>query len=280
LPLARAWKIADKVYDFTQVREKKLGPPTYIYKSNFLNLLQQADLTINWLNSFRVMDKTRQHLLTPAAKEAIVEEARQDLLALGAREVIIALGSLLQASRHLSEQFAESVGLRNVGAEWIIPIAAKDETFCLNNPPIAIHPGCTEESRRWPAASFAAIINRLLRLHQTVLLLAGPADTEALREVRGYLSSPPKPGMLTILRNAPFLEIAHRLKQCRCFLGNDSGITHLAALLGVPTIALFLPEFVIPMHPIGPSVVVIAEERLKRLSVERVFTSILHVDTT
>src|SRR5205085_8201608 len=74
-------------------------------------------------------------------------------------------------------------------------------------------------------------------------------------------------GMLTVLENAPLLEVAHRLQECRGYLGNDSGITHLAAMLGVPTLALFGPSDPLTWRPLGPSVIVIREDQLKRLDV-------------
>jgi heptosyltransferase-3 len=96
-------------------------------------------------------------------------------------------------------------------------------------------------------------------------------DEQVLQEVRQHLIVPPQPELLTILQNAPLLKATEWIKQCKCYLGNDSGMTHMAALIGVPTVALFLPNWVIPMHPLGPSVELIVEDDLEQLPVERVF---------
>ena len=73
--------------------------------------------------------------------------------------------------------------------------------------------------------------------------------------------------MLKILENVPLLEVAEHLQQCEGYLGNDSGITHLAAMLGVPTLALFGPTDPLIWRPLGPSVRVIREHPLERLQV-------------
>ncbi|GAC1349545.1 MAG: hypothetical protein NVSMB27_23700 [Ktedonobacteraceae bacterium] len=256
LPLAQHWGLADEVYDQSQFQWNELDSEEGISSSKWLNLFQQSDLVIYLMR------------YSP-------DQLEQNLLAAGAREVIVPHGPASHnPSIHWAEYLAEPIGLHDVIAQWIPPITPGEKEFCLYNPPIAIHPGCSDGHRRWPAASFAAVINRLLRLRHPVLLLAGPMDTEQLQNVRRHLSTPLQPGMLTILKNAPLVELAQRIKQCKCYLGNDSGITHLAALLGVPTIAIFLPHFVVPMHPIGPAVEVIQEERIKHLSVERVFESV------
>jgi ADP-heptose:LPS heptosyltransferase len=56
--------------------------------------------------------------------------------------------------------------------------------------------------------------------------------------------------------------LAAILSQCHLFIGNDSGITHLAAALGVPTIALFGPTDPYVWGPRGKKVF-IARENLK-----------------
>ncbi|HSW50494.1 MAG TPA: glycosyltransferase family 9 protein, partial [Bryobacteraceae bacterium] len=56
-------------------------------------------------------------------------------------------------------------------------------------------------------------------------------------------------------------ELACRLAQARLYIGNDSGITHLAAASGVPVLALFGPTDPAVWAPRGPNVRVIATER-------------------
>jgi heptosyltransferase-3 len=62
--------------------------------------------------------------------------------------------------------------------------------------------------------------------------------------------------------------VAKELRSCRAFIGNDSGITHLAAYLGCPTIALFGPTDPRIWGPIGRRVAILRGTPLSTISVE------------
>ena len=68
--------------------------------------------------------------------------------------------------------------------------------------------------------------------------------------------------------------VAEHLLQCRCYLGNDSGISHLAAMLGVPTTVLFGPSDPAIWRPLGSSVEILQARVLERISVDEVMESI------
>jgi ADP-heptose:LPS heptosyltransferase len=66
------------------------------------------------------------------------------------------------------------------------------------------------------------------------------------------------------------LEVAEHLRRCKGYLGNDSGITHLAAMLGIPTLVLFGPTDPVLWRPVGPCVRVIQDYPFERLRVDGV----------
>ena len=259
LPLAKAWSIADEAIIPADVQWHELLSPAGIHSPALRDLLVESDLVICWLDD----------------SDGWVKKG---LLAIGVKEFIIAPErEALNSSNHVVEQLAEPLGLELPGKGFVAPSTGWNNGFCSYRPPIAIHPGCSEEGRRWPSASFAAIVNQLLRLQYPVLLLAGPSEAEVLKEVRQRLLPPPQAGLLTILQNAPLLEVARHLKQCRSFLGNDSGISHLAGLLGIPTLVLFGPSNPLTKHPIGPFVETLRAQPMKRLPVDKVLKSILQM---
>jgi len=88
------------------------------------------------------------------------------------------------------------------------------------------------------------------------------------------LPTPSRSPRLVLLQNAPLVQVAQHLHQCRCYLGNDSGITHLAAMLGIPTIALFGPSDPLIWRPLGRSVKIIQETPLERLNIDVVVDAI------
>jgi ADP-heptose:LPS heptosyltransferase len=69
--------------------------------------------------------------------------------------------------------------------------------------------------------------------------------------------------------------VAAILQQARAFLGNDSGLSHLAGLLGVPTLALFGPTDPVHWSPLGPRVRVLRSEPLAALPPEGVLSELV-----
>jgi ADP-heptose:LPS heptosyltransferase len=66
------------------------------------------------------------------------------------------------------------------------------------------------------------------------------------------------------------LELATWIRSARLYVGNDSGITHLAAATGVPTLALFGPTAPGVWAPRGENVTVLAHDPISELPVSRV----------
>ena len=68
------------------------------------------------------------------------------------------------------------------------------------------------------------------------------------------------------------IELYRELTQARLFIGNDSGPSHLAGIMGLPTVALFGPTDPAIWKPLGPKVQVIRGEPIDQISVEQVLT--------
>ncbi len=255
LPLAQAWHIAEVVREFDK-HWSKLFSDELVHRSKLRKLLQQTDLALCW----------------PTLSATML---RQNLLETGARNVII-LKPPDEGSTHVMEHIAELAGVQPVQPEKIVLPYTGSAGFHTYKAPVALHPGCMEY-RRWPVASYAALVDALLRLRYPVLLLSGPNEAELLKTVQQQLTISPEKGMLTVLANAPLLEVARQLKQCGCFVGHDTGTSHLAGLLGIPTLVLFGPSNPAIWRPVGPAVKVIQHEPLADLSVDTVLEYIQHM---
>lgn len=259
LPLAKAWGVADEALNPAHLNWSELVSPKGIRSANLRELLQGADLVICWLDD----------------SDGWVSGG---LRGIGVEQFIIAPESEpLHSTKHIVEVLAEPLGLPPIGTRFVVPANGWNNGFCSYNPPLAIHPGCSEENRRWPATSFAATINELLRRGYPVLLLAGPSEVEVLKEVRTHLAPAPKVGLLSILQNAPLLEVAKSLQHSKGFLGNDSGISHLAGMIGIPTLVLFGPSNPATKHASGPYVETLQAMPMKRLPVEKVLKNMLRM---
>ncbi|TMC17983.1 MAG: glycosyltransferase family 9 protein [Chloroflexi bacterium] len=265
LPLTLALGLVEEVADYGDLRWSELFSAEGIHTPELREQLQQTELAICWL---RDPDGRVEHNLRLA----------------GVKRVIVTPGRPPEGRRiHVVDYLAETVGVQNVGtacnAQCIAPLSVheKDGRIALhpNDRYIAIHPGSGGAQKCWPAASFAAVIEHLWQRGYPILLLAGPADHERVSGIQRLLLSPPEPGMLEVLIDAPLVVVGEHLQQCKCYLGNDSGITHLAAMLGIPTIALFGPGDPAIWRPLGPHVEVIQERALEQLPVNMVIESIL-----
>jgi len=103
---------------------------------------------------------------------------------------------------------------------------------------VALHPGSGSERKNWPAENFAAVARWLVdELAVQLLLVHGEADDAAIARLSELIA--PRP--FHRVHGLKLVELAAVLERCALFVGNDSGITHLAAAVGTPTVALFGP---------------------------------------
>ncbi len=114
-----------------------------------------------------------------------------------------------------------------------------------------LHPFSGSAKKNWPMDRFRALAARLER-RMPVHWCRGPEDN--------------LPGAVAIPN---LYNLACWLASARVFIGNDSGITHLAAI-SIPTIALFGPTDPAVWSPRGPAVTVIARTNLSEISVDDV----------
>ena len=111
---------------------------------------------------------------------------------------------------------------------------------------VLIHVGSGAPAKNWPPARFANVIELL---GGPVRLIVGEADTLAAAQVEACLGR-----ALPRLEHLSLEALAARLAGCRAYLGNDSGVSHLAGLCGARTVVLFGPTSPHLWHPLGPDV--------------------------
>ena len=113
---------------------------------------------------------------------------------------------------------------------------------------IAIHIGSGSEKKNWPLERWLALADDF-RDHE-VIFITGEAEQE-----RGMLVEN-RPSWHSL----PLPELANRLSTCAVFLGHDSGISHLAAACGVPSLLLFGPTDPAVWAPPQPWVTILRAE--------------------
>ena len=122
---------------------------------------------------------------------------------------------------------------------------------------VVAHPGSGGQDKNHPHGFWVKLLVRLVKEPDfqkvTPMVLVGPAERplysffkKNLESIGGEISyCPDKKTLIRLLGNA------------HLYLGHDTGTTHLAAMLGIPTIALFKKNNVAQWHPLGPVVRVI-----------------------
>jgi ADP-heptose:LPS heptosyltransferase len=101
---------------------------------------------------------------------------------------------------------------------------------------VAVHPGSGSRQKCWPVERFAGLLNRLRRMEAQIIIVSGPADKEIVERLKAKVNDD-----FPLVDHLSLPKLAAVLKQCNLFIGNDSGITHLAAAVGVRTLAIFGP---------------------------------------
>jgi heptosyltransferase-2 len=107
---------------------------------------------------------------------------------------------------------------------------------------IGFHPGCNPAQgnllKRWPTSYFAMLGDKLVEQFGSKILLFGDqTETNLKEEILKTMKYQP-----VIPENMPLLKIAALIKRCQLFVTDDSGLMHVAAAVGIPTVSLFGPS--------------------------------------
>ena len=134
---------------------------------------------------------------------------------------------------------------------------------------LAVHPGSGSPAKNWPATAFAALAERLAG-DRPWLLVEGPADAAAAAGLRQ------SPGAV-VAKDLPPRRLGALLSRSGLFVGNDSGVSHLAAAFGAPVVALFGPTDPALWRPLGDRVRALRSPtgRMEQLGVEQVTAACL-----
>jgi len=108
-----------------------------------------------------------------------------------------------------------------------------------HGPLVAIHAGASKEPRAWHPDRFGLLGRRLVERHAARIVLLGSASERGLMD--RVASSIPRPGAFLPGPDLPLKITGGILERSALFVGNDSGPMHIAAALGVPTVAIFGP---------------------------------------
>ena len=103
---------------------------------------------------------------------------------------------------------------------------------------VILHPGSGSRKKVWPLDRFLDLARRLQDDDGSkILIVLGPAEgPEVQKSFEGMEPTAP-----ILAKGFTLLQLASVMEGCRFYVGNDSGISHLAAAIGIPTVAIFGP---------------------------------------
>ncbi len=189
-------------------------------------LLREATRVVSW---FGARDPDFVRRLSALVPDAVVAPSVG-----GGRPVwehlLASVGALADDARRWCEPVAPPDALVEEGRRLLVA-AGWDGRGRL----VVVHPGAGAVAKRWPAEGFATILERLrpaaalaFAIHQ------GPADGAAVAALRARFTGP-----AVVLDEPSLPRLAGVLGCATVYLGNDSGVSHLAAALGTPSVILF-----------------------------------------
>ena len=111
-------------------------------------------------------------------------------------------------------------------------------------PILALAPAANWVGKTWPLERFAQVAMQLLGEHGPLaggrlMVLGAPEDVHAAQALRHVVA---KDRFIDLIGKVDLLTAYACLKHARLFVGNDSGLMHLAAAAGAPTLGLFGPS--------------------------------------
>jgi heptosyltransferase-2 len=144
------------------------------------------------------------------------------------REAVPAAKVFLQPLERLAIFDADPVPRLRIGPPKEEPVGGQAR--------LVLHPGSGSERKNWPEKNWAELLELLVRetaLH--LLLVGGEAEGDRLQRLAAALP----PERTRVAQSLPLAELAVLLQNSHAFVGHDSGITHLAAALGLPGLVLW-----------------------------------------
>jgi len=139
---------------------------------------------------------------------------------------------------------------------------------------MVFHPGSGGRKKCWPLENYFRLVEKLInRRTCRIIFLTGPAEEpEVADDVHGFAHRHKR---VAHMRNEPLIMVACLLAACDLYVGNDSGISHLAAAVSGKAIVLFGPTDPLLWRPLGKGIQVISagisEDALAVVSVDEIY---------
>jgi heptosyltransferase I len=157
-------------------------------------------------------------------------------------------GTDLSVPAHLrSRRVVDALGLASFPAALRLAISRSEMEWAirqlapLGGSALAIHPGASWKTKRWPPERFAAVTSKAIRrFGLSPVVLGGPGEQPLSAQfVQTLRQLAPHARLVNLAGQTTFKQLAAVLEQSRVLLTNDSGPMQLASGLGTPVVGVF-----------------------------------------
>ncbi len=129
-------------------------------------------------------------------------------------------------------------------------------------PVLALGPSANWGPKTWPAERFTELLDRLtgaggIMPGARIAVFGGPGERDGIAPV---LAAIPQARRIDLVGTLDLVTVAAALRRCAFYVGNDSGLMHMAAATGIPTLGLFGPSRPALYAPWGAHCAVAATE--------------------
>ncbi|UPY37852.1 glycosyltransferase family 9 protein [Sediminicoccus sp. KRV36] len=228
--------------------------------------------SLHWLALWWQVAFTRWDLVVDLRGSAIA------WLLLARRRAVMKGG---RRSGHRSLHIAEVLGVTPAPrpVAWFgAAEASQAEALLPGGPWLILAPTANWRVKMWPAERFIALAQKLtgsagLLPGARIAILGGPGETERAMAAPVLAALP---DAVDLVGRLSLPEVAAVLARGGLFVGNDSGLMHLSAATGAPTLGLFGPTPASEYAPIGDRAMAVlargpaAQSPMQRLAVEAV----------
>jgi lipopolysaccharide heptosyltransferase II len=122
--------------------------------------------------------------------------------------------------------------------------AAGCEDFSAGKPFAVIHPTAAFDTKQWATENFARTAEELTARGLTAVAIVSPKEAQVVDSLKQQSSAP-----IIGLSDLSLPEVTGLASRARLFVGNDSGIAHIAAAAGAPCIVVFGSSNIVHWRP-------------------------------
>jgi len=152
---------------------------------------------------------------------------------------------------------------------WIDPMDRQNiaERLPPNRPIVVLAPTANWNPKVWPPDRFADAFRQIARPNSIAVVLGGPGSAE--RSLAMPLLQA-LPDAIDLVGQLTLPQVSACLERASLFIGNDSGLMHMAAAAGAPTIGLFGPTDATTYSPAGRCTLAVTGPSMAAITVQQV----------